>query len=207
MSAPADEPPQDRTDYSAMMQFAIGLHEQGLAPRDVLRRCYGVDFPEEFYAVIEAGPDLLDWGGERTDFPWQLLFPPERGGPAGEPFLARIERTIHEHNPDLVPLIDLNGPRTRYGGKVVCYQLSHLAADRPDVVVVDPNPPVDVVGRGDSFLGLLREHYADRIDDMHQALTDPRNARAPLVEPDDMDEAASYLRRVEELIERSIDAQ
>jgi hypothetical protein len=46
-------------DYPSMARLARALYETGLGPREVVRDCYGVELPEEFFVLHEADPELM----------------------------------------------------------------------------------------------------------------------------------------------------
>lgn len=82
-----------RGDYRAMVRRALQLYEAGVESRGVLRSCYGVDFPEEFFVVSESGDDALELPIDYTNQPWEPAIPPSRGGPAAEPYpIDELER-------------------------------------------------------------------------------------------------------------------
>lgn len=191
-----------RSDYASMVRLALGLYGDGLSRQEVLRSCYGVDFPEEFFAVVDAGPELLDWGVDTTDLPWQLAIPPDQGGPADRPYSTRLERELLDLDEDLLPLARLIGLHTRYGGRVACYRLSDLAAGHGAVAVVHPDRQAEVTAHEGSFLEVVHRHYANLLEQMRRDEDDPANARIPMVEPGDIEEAEEHLRQVEALMER-----
>ena len=198
----ADDPA--RGDYLAMVRRALELYEGRMNRRQVLRECYGVDFPEEFFTIVDSGLDQFDWGATLTDLPWQLAIPPDRGGPdEGIPYAARLEGELLARDENLVPLAVLVGRHSTYGGRVACYRLSDLAAGDESVALILEDLSAGTAPGAPSLLQMLRLHFADLIDRMHQQLDDPANARASIVEPEDIAEADSHLRRVEEMIDQT----
>ncbi|WP_189160522.1 hypothetical protein [Lentzea pudingi] len=123
-----------RADYASMARLARALHDEGLNPREVLRQCYRVEFPEEFFVIAEAGPFTLDLRVDFSNQPWELAVPLDRGGPAVSPdSLHEIEQRIYVRDPDLVPLARLVNTDARHGDSVLCYRLDELGAGRATV--------------------------------------------------------------------------
>lgn len=197
--AAADSVP--RAEYGPMVSKALALFDEGLDRRAVIERCYGVAFPDEFYRLLDAGTDNFGWALMFTDLPWQLAIPPAAGGPAAEmPTSARREGVVYARDRDLVPLVVLYEPVSRYGGNLACYRLSELGAGRSAIVLVDDWQPGAATDGADSLLEMLRLHLAAGLDELMAADRDPANARVPLVDDEDLDRARDDLRLVEELI-------
>lgn len=196
-----------RGDYSAMARLALSLYEAGLRPGEVLRRCYGVSFPQEFFILCEPqemnGELLVDY----FDQPWQMAVPPERGGPCDSalPRREERERALLARDPDLLPLLVPLGPRERHGGKTVGYRLSELAVGRTTVFALPrdarPDSPIERVG--DSLLALLHEHHADAHKAARDQYNAPSNRGFGMVDADEVDELAALLRHVQDLQRRT----
>jgi hypothetical protein len=150
-------------DHHAMARLARALYEAGHDPRQVMRECYGVAFPDEFFAIAEASPQLMF---DFTILPWGLARPLNRGGPPRTTApLDSLDRPVLVRDPDLIPLglclgVD-EGIGTGLGGHFLCYRRSELAAGRSTVVSVefraDPDSPITT--RADSLLTALHEHH------------------------------------------------
>lgn len=82
-----------RRDYPAMSHRARSLHERGLTPEQVLRECYGIDCPREFFVICESEPTRLSLPVDFTNQPWKLAVPLASGGPRPTPdSMDRSER-------------------------------------------------------------------------------------------------------------------
>jgi hypothetical protein len=156
-------------DHHAMARLARALYESGLRPRQVLRKCYGVEFPEEFFVISEAELETTD---SFTILPWALARTLDRGGPPETTApLDSLERRIMDRDRDLIPLCLCHGADEgtldgALGGEFLCYRRTELAAGRSTVFGIafeaDPESPITV--RGDSLLSALHEHsVADAI--------------------------------------------
>ena len=152
-------------DHHAMARRARALYEAGRDPREVIRECYGVDFPDEFFVVAEATPRLMF---NYTVLPWGLAQPLDRGGPpqTTDP-LDRLDRPVLVRDPDLIPLglclgVD-EGIGAGLGGHFLCYRRSELAAGRSTVVSVDfhADPDDPITPRADSLLAALHAHLTE----------------------------------------------
>lgn len=146
-------------DHQSMARLALALYENGSGPREVLRECYGVGFPEEFFVVSEAMPQLMF---HYTILPWALARggPPRTAGP-----LDSLERRVLDRDPDLIPLGlclgDDDGTGPDLDGEFLCYRRSELAAGRSTLVSVafEANPEDPITARGSSLLAALHEHH------------------------------------------------
>jgi hypothetical protein len=204
-----------RGDYASMARLARALYDAGLGPREVLHRCYGVDFPKEFF-VIEAETSL-SLMIHYTAQPWELAVPLDRGGPSLGPYLLDdIEQKIYARDPDLVPLGLLLGEdgnyrwhpsdgtnpgRTRWFGIVPCYRLTELEVGRTTVFGVgeEVTSRDEVVRLGESFLAVLHEHHVDELRVTEWEFHHPANRGAGSVDLEDLKECQSMIERVEEL--------
>lgn len=191
-----------RGDYPSMVRRARALYDDGLEPREVLRRCYGVDFPEEVFVIADDDPLDLDLGGDFTNQPWNLAVPPSRGGPVPEPdSLDKTERRIFALDPDLVPLMRLLDADADHGGSIVCYRLSELEAGRSTIFGIWWRvEPGDQARRyGDSLLSVLHEYHADIHRRLAARLDELSNRGAGSVDAEEVDEAWTAVEQVEEL--------
>ncbi|WP_084734968.1 hypothetical protein [Actinophytocola xinjiangensis] len=147
-----------RDDYPSMARLARALYGTGLGPREVLRECYGVDLPDEFFLLYEADPELLF---HFTNQPAKLATPLDRGGPPEPNPMSKNERDVVARDPDLLPIVQCVNDRAGFGGKFLCYRLSELEAGRPTVFVVEYYPTADspVTRAADSLLAGLHAHH------------------------------------------------
>ncbi|GAA0268829.1 hypothetical protein GCM10009527_076380 [Actinomadura nitritigenes] len=151
-AAPEDDPvprlraAASRADFHSMALLARALYQAGLGPRQVLRECYGVDFPDEFFVIAEAGPHELELVADFPNQPWELAVPLDMGGPRLRPDPGeRAERRLLTRDPDLVPLMSFGHharhghgdiqppPAARHGGMMICYSLRGLEARGTEV--------------------------------------------------------------------------
>jgi hypothetical protein len=168
----------------------------------VLRGCYGVDFPLEFFVIAEAGPLKLHLLFHFTNQPWELAVPPDRGGPTAVPdWLDGIERKVFERDPDLVPLGLVLDLHTRLLDHVLCYRLAELAAGRSTVFGIgrEAMPADTAEPLGGALLAVLREHHADVLRWHESKFGHPSNRGAGSIELSDVAEVRSLLERVEAL--------
>jgi hypothetical protein len=107
-----------RDDYPSMARLARALYETGLGPREVLRECYGVEFPAEFFLLHDPDPILLFLF---TNQPAKLAVPLDRGGPPpnANP-MSKCERDAFTRDPDLVPVLLCLDAYAAFGGKFLC---------------------------------------------------------------------------------------
>lgn len=152
-------------NHHAMADKARALYEAGRDSREVMRECYGVAFPDEFFVIAEASPHLMF---DFTVLPWGLARPLDRGGPPQTTApMDSLERRVLEHDRDLIPLglclgVD-EGIGAGLGGHFLCYRRSELAAGRSTVVSIafeaGPDSPITV--RADSLLAALHAHNVE----------------------------------------------
>ncbi|GAB3452167.1 hypothetical protein [Actinophytocola sediminis] len=188
-----------RGDYASMARLASALQADGQGPREVLRQCYGVDFPVEFFVVAEAKPLKPPLMGFFTTLPWKLVLPLEQGGPPpeAESFQA-FERKIFDRDPDLVPLMWLFGPHGRCGDRILCYRLRRLHAGHPTVYGIPEDVgPRDRVRRcGGSLLTVLRAHHAEELRQTERERRRPSNWGAGSVDLKDVAESRTMLEQI-----------
>lgn len=144
-----------RDDYPSMTRLARALYETGLRPREVLRECYGVTFPDEFFLLAEEKPVLMI---EYTYQPWDLAVPLDRGGPP-EDRVDDLETDILARDADLVPL----GVRFGNSHGFLCYRLTELAAGRSTIFAIEyyVTPESPITPLADSLLAALHRHNAE----------------------------------------------
>jgi hypothetical protein len=148
-----------RADLASMARLALALHADGLRQRDVIRECYGVDFPDEFFAIAADLPLAGEWP---SSFAWQVAVPPARGGALEQPYRWNYtELALYARDPDLVPLLSLYDLNTNYGGQQLCYRLSELAAGRSAVFGVDTVEPDEATWCGSSLLDVLLAYHSE----------------------------------------------
>jgi hypothetical protein len=192
-----------RAKYPSMARLARALYARGLGPRDVIRGCYGVDFPAEFFATTRewlARPGLLV---HFTDLPWELTRPPGEGGVSSSPskFMASAERRILARDPDLVPLMQLIGHLTKLQCTVICYRLTELRAGGTTVfgITEKPRPHDPIVHCGDSLLAVLHAHHVDYLQQMEWILDQPWNFGFGALDQRAVDQSRLLVGKVEAL--------
>ncbi|MEV6131858.1 hypothetical protein AB0M05_34595 [Streptomyces violaceusniger] len=191
-----------RDDYASMARLARALFESGLSARQVLRECYAVDLPREFFALAEDGPWHL--GLMTTNQPWRLAFPLERGGPHPEPnSLDPVERRLFALDPDLLPLLHLpvddEAPMEEL--PVLCYRLSELHERRTTVLGVPGTATHrdEVARRGDSLLAILRDFQAEDLRELERQYDDQDGWGVGAVQEEHLDGARAMLERIDRL--------
>ncbi|MEV0615139.1 hypothetical protein AB0I81_17580 [Nonomuraea sp. NPDC050404] len=197
-------------DYTSMARLARALYEIGLCPRDVLRECYGVTFPEELFVIADGG-GLKQLGQtiSCTYQPWKLAVPPDRGSPAAMPnSMADIELRLRAVDPDLMPLAVI--PPAVFGAHqwFVCYRLSALRAGRSTVFrLFGTSDPGAALACGDSLLELLHREHAKVVHQLEKELRKPYNWGAGSVDDEDVERAYESLERIEELQRQASERQ
>ncbi|WP_431903413.1 hypothetical protein [Nonomuraea sp. bgisy101] len=199
-------------DYPSMARLARALYETGLGPREVLRECYGVTFPEELFVVVDAGLWSLDLLAYFTDQPWELAIPPDRGGPADTPgSMADTESLIVARDPDLMPLLQIPAAQAHEEDRIVCYRLEELRAGRPTVFCLGaeayPSGQVregEAVRCGESMLAVLYEEHAASLRSLEEEVHRPWNRGAGSVSWDEVEQARESLALVAELRRRAV---
>ncbi|MDG4786106.1 ankyrin repeat domain-containing protein [Micromonospora sp. WMMD1102] len=156
-----------RDEYRTMTDLAWALYSIGKDRPEVLAECYGVPFPDEFFALADHMPLPGHRPNDLRCHVWRLALPADRGGPVPPPDSsdAFTERVILERDRRLVPLLPLRDHRTEYGGLVLCYRLTDLADGEPTIYGTDP---LDDQGRieqlGPSLLAVLRDYHVTAVD-------------------------------------------
>lgn len=194
-----------RADYPSMARLARALYERGASPRDVLRACYGVDFPDEFLMMAELFPWEPGLSPSYTNQPWQLAISLDRGGPDPMPdSMNRIEQEILARDPGLLPLAQLRGYYLGPANSVLCYHLDELAAGRPTIFgVKDPDEyDFEATRWGDSLLDVLHQYYIAYHTKTEQEYNSPRNRGAGSLDEQDVERAASDLEKIQDLQRR-----
>ncbi|MFE7135408.1 hypothetical protein ACFVIM_31565 [Streptomyces sp. NPDC057638] len=191
-----------RDDYASMARLARALHETGLSTREVLRECYAVDLPQEFFALAEDGPWRL--GLMITNQPWRLTVPLERGGPNPEPTSRNsIERRLLALDPDLLPLLHLRlsdeAPIEML--PVICYRFSELRERRTTVFVVPgvADHPDEIGRTGDSLLDVLHAFQIADVRGLEEEFEHPANWGIGEVQQTHLDGAREMLARIDRL--------
>jgi hypothetical protein len=193
-----------RGDSASLVRLAKALYEQGVGIREVLRECYGADFPAEFYATAgeraRRPPLLVTF----TTLPWQLVSPGNSSPPSEE-----LEKRIFTREPDLVPLVRLIGSRTTRGRPVICYRLSELQAGRTAVFGIKATATTrdPITRRGESLLDVLRTHHDDVLQHMEGLLDQPWNRGFGAEDEKAVAEVRSLLERIEELQRQAASCQ
>lgn len=191
-----------RSDYESMARLAKELLQQGRSPREVLRLMYGVEFPEEFLLLAQAGPWNLGLAVEYSNQPWKFATRLEDGGPSLRPdSMDKYEQKILALNPQLLPLARLRNRVIKHGDSVICYHLGELAANRATIFGIQGVKAVgeEAVRYGESLLTVLHEHHVDRHRQLLWEYRLPSNRGAGSVDRDDVEEAAKDVEKIESL--------
>ncbi|MFI6638408.1 hypothetical protein [Streptomyces sp. NPDC050504] len=196
-----------RADYASMARLARALYADGLDAREVLRECYGVTFPDEVFAVVDAGLWALDLRANFTNQPWELAVPPTRGGPAERPDpLAEVEARLWERDPDLLPVLEVPGAGAGDADRVLCYRLTELRAGRPSVFALAEEPypargiaPGGAERCGDCLLDVVREEHARTLRALEEELNSPWNVGAGSLAADEVEDARATLEHIDRL--------
>ncbi len=187
-----------------MARLARALYEKDLSPQEVLKECYGVRFPPEFFVVAAAGPYSLDLLTMFTNQPWQLAVPLSRGGPAEKAdSMEPTERKLFALDSDLVPLVRLlgHGAGSQGDNLILCYRLTELSAGRATVFDVREKArrPNETARRGESLLTVLHEHHEQDLRQVRWQQEQPGNWRAGSVDEEQVAESKEMLDLIEAL--------
>ncbi|HEX4815120.1 MAG TPA: hypothetical protein VFV66_20455 [Nonomuraea sp.] len=208
-----------RGDYASMVRLAKALYARGLNSRDVLRACYGVDFPEEFFVIAEeffaVAEECFDdyWGRmvrprlsvEFTGQPWGLGVPPSRGGPVAAPSLKDpVEKRIFACDRDLVPLMGPLSNGNRWSHSVFCYRLSQLRVGHSTIFVIgnEAGRGSPVTFRSASLLEALHAHHTEYLRVAEGKRNEPGDWKEVVLTEWELDELRAAIERVEELLTR-----
>lgn len=190
-----------RDDYGSMVRLAEALYRDGLGPREVLRACYGVDFPEEVFVLVGGGLWRLGLLARFTNQPWQLALPPDRGGPQETPnSLVDVELRLLAEDPDLLPLLRIPSAVLKRDDRLVCYRLSELRAGRSTAFrLFRTGAAHSALACEDSVLDVLHKEHAESARELERQQENPSNWGAGSVDDDEVEEAYESLERVREL--------
>jgi hypothetical protein len=195
-----------RGDYASMARLAKALYDRGFHPREVLRECYSVEFPAEFFVLAELPMGRTDLLMIFTNQPWKLALPPAAGETIMSPNeLEEDERRIFDRDPDLVPLIYLLGAAPWWANPVLCYRLSELATGRTTVFSISrkARPQDEITPRGDSALSVLHERHTRLLESLEWEIRQPSNRGAGAAGLDEIANARSSLARIENMRRRA----
>jgi hypothetical protein len=212
-----------RDNYTSMVQLAQALYENGVSPRGVLRQCFKVEFPEEFFVIAEADPDLREWLiGWSPLLPWYLAIDLARGLSLESEPLDDTERDIFARDPDLIPLVTCRMGSAffvwGFAGSCLCYRLSELKAGRTTIYRthspysnIDPAPdvaPDAVVRCGDSLMAALHQHHSDVLAGLeHERRASAHQSGGGWTGDEEVEVAQSVLADIEELRRRGAGRQ
>ncbi|MFI0418831.1 hypothetical protein [Spongiactinospora sp. 9N601] len=185
-----------------MVRLAEALYAQGLSPAEVLRQCYGVDFPTEFFLIVREGLRYSRPLAAFTKLPWSLGVPPGEEPPYSLALLTEgAVRRIFVRDPDLVPLVRLTDLVNTPERPMICYRLTELQAGSTAVfrVKVTAASHDEIVRCGESLLAVLRATYAERLRHMEWVVDQPSNRGFGAMDQQMVDDARALLERVEGL--------
>lgn len=185
------------------------LLDAGNAPAEVLRVCYGVDFPAEFFVLsameaVDEAPSALF-----CLRPWSLIVPLDRGGPPAEPNALDDDQVrVSELDPSAIALLILSGEDYRHGGQLLCYRREDLIAGRSTIIGFRRELEAGTRGRvvGDSLAAVIREHYADNVRNLEIEYASPHNRGAGTLDDFELDGARQNLACAEEFARRAATA-
>ncbi|MET9662633.1 hypothetical protein [Streptomyces sp. NPDC006510] len=196
-------PTTPREGYAAMAARAQALYDQGRSAREALAECYGVELPDEIFAIAdtEFDPELPDYFP--VNQPWRLITGPGRGPVPPAPRTSeRYEKAVADLDPDLLPLVRLGEEETKHGDSMLCYRLSDLAQGAATVYGIEGAVwtvlealPAEVPRYGDSLLDVLAEYYADFYAQMEERYYGPGHA----VSDEMLDEARDIVEAIDRL--------
>ncbi|WP_326655827.1 hypothetical protein [Streptomyces sp. NBC_00385] len=198
-------PTAPREGYATMAARVQALYDQGRSAREALAECYGVELPDEIFAIADSGidPKLPDY--YPANQPWRLITRPGRDSvPFAPPTPERYEKAVADLDPDLLPLVCLDEEETKHGDSMLCYRLSDLAQGATTVYGIEgavwtvlEELPAEVPRYGDSLLDVLAEYYADFYAQVEERYYGPGHAVADemLDEARDIVEAIDRLKR------------
>lgn len=166
----------------------------------MLRDCYGVPFPDEFFVIAATVVEQRAVPAIYTDRPWNLVTPLDRGGPPdANPTKQKFELRLEALDPDLVPLLALSSDRHTHGGAWICYQRNELADGRSTVVGVPRRFAEGAIPQpfGNSLTSVLVEHFADLARQLETQYEHPSNQGAGSVEEGEVANARRWLAQAE----------
>lgn len=199
-----------------MVALATALWHAGHDERGVLRGCYGVDFPDEFFMIVPEAMQPthfeLDTECYFPDLPWKLVVPPAAGGikpeRGGE---VELELTAMEFDSRLAPVLETTNGYVEHGDAVLCYRLDELAEGRSTVYgcerAYDSERGDYFVGTeftryGDSLLGVLHEYTSDEVRRLTYLSTAPWSWGSDAILDDDIEAARQRVTVVEDIQRR-----
>lgn len=193
-------------DRPSAVRRAGELYARGAEPRDVLRACHGVDFPEEFLLIAESWTEVLWDLGEFDTLAWILAAPPVRDCP---PFYEEEWAAVQEQYPRLLPLGHLYGaqvmerraPGPSYGEAFLCYDLDELRDGRATVLGLRRGAAgtYRLTRFGDSLVEVLHGHVMDRHAQLDAQLDHSSNRGAGSVDREEVEEAWALVEAVRDL--------
>src|SRR6266508_2612080 len=195
-----------RSDYRSMVRFAVALAEHGHDDRAIIRMCYGVDCPDEFFMLSRHHWQRYALA---TNLPWQLIAPPQQRRQSPDPdSMWRVELEAYAIDPGLVPIDYLEDDYAEYGSALICYHLDELAAGRSTIFGLDDRygdhvrtfPPGTVPERyGPSWLAVLHGYERDKLRIVEEHYADLSNRGFGSIERKDVEKQLAEVRFVEEL--------
>ncbi|MFI6645489.1 hypothetical protein [Streptomyces sp. NPDC050504] len=197
-----EEEERERYDarYAALTRRARALFAKGSGPEEVLRECYGVSFPAEFYALRPERAGRPHIMAHFTNLPWYLTdatgSPPTAIG-----LVVPAEARLLDIDPDLVPLVQLVGQGTKLDGSLLCYRLTELRGGSTAVYACrryirrGEEPPRG----GASLIEVLHRHHTEFAEHEEWLLDQPTNRGFGAIDEQSVNEARALLERVQEL--------
>jgi len=196
-----------RADVDSLIPWAKRLYARGATSGEVMRAVYGVDLPDETYALHRAIPDGELIGVVLLDHPWSLLSLADPARPVGRArgWIREQEAYAYAQCPDVLPLMELVGGVTTDGvldGYVIGYDLASVRAGGTAIVGHEGEVPpsgAHFEPLGDSLAGVLHEWMAEHLAMVTGLRESPRNFGFGCLEDTDVAKVAAMLSLIEGL--------
>jgi hypothetical protein len=173
--------------------------EQGRSHAEILRACYGVEFPVEFLVLAEMFAADAEPPGNYPLRPWELLTPLARGGPRAESNI--LDDAQQRLDPSLIALVSLYDGG-KHGEKLLCYRRDELAAGRSTIFALRENVPDGAEAKqiGDSLGAIFVEHCESRVQRAEDEYNGPYRGRAGAIDWGEVEHEHECLARADELV-------
>jgi hypothetical protein len=199
------------TYLEAVVAQARELYALGHSRAEVARAVFGVDFPAEFFVIMQAmAADINALPVEIMCPPWEVyrLADPSREPYFGDAHSQRMTDNAAAQYPDIVLIMELGLCDTVRDDYFVGYDIRELQAGRSTVFGFHKEIPAQGATHsivGPSLLRVLHEMAADNLRIMRERATVWEVIRYGTPQ-EDIEEAAALLRRVEEM-QRQVDSR
>jgi hypothetical protein len=199
------------TNLEAVVAQARELYALGHSRAEVVRAVFGVDFPAEFFVIVEAlVADFDALPVEIMCAPWEVY---RLADPTREPYFKdtrnqRMTDNAAAQYPDIVLIMELGLSDTVHDDYFVGYDIRELRVGRWTVVGFHKEVPAQGATYsvlGPSLLQVLHEMAADNLRIMRERATVWEVIRYG-TPAEDIEQAAALLRRIEDM-QRQADSQ